>query len=79
MTAEERPHDPHLAQRLENEQAAEQGRPLPYPNVWDRLDPTKVPRDASPEQVMASYHAFCEICPPWSPEIHQLSKTTPIS
>lgn len=53
-----------LAQRAANQRAQDEGRPLPYPNIWDALDPTKVPRDATPDQIEASYKAFCEICPP---------------
>lgn len=64
--------DPHLEQRLENERAAACGRPLPYPNVWDRLDPTKVPRDASPLEVAESYLAFRKLCPPQRPRTHRL-------
>lgn len=53
-----------LAQRAENEKAQREGRPLPYPNPWDAVDPTKVPRDATPEQITQSYRDFCKICPP---------------
>ena len=64
--------DRHLQQRLANEQAAAEGRPLPYPNIWDVLDPTKVPRDATPEQILASHAAFRKLCPPWKPKTHRL-------
>jgi len=53
-----------MAQRRENETARREGRPLPYANPWDALDPTKVPRDATPEEIAQSYRDFCEICPP---------------
>lgn len=53
-----------MAQRRANRNAQRAGLPLPFPSIWDTLDPTKVPRDATPEQITASYKAFCEICPP---------------
>ena len=40
-----------IAQRDANERAREAGQPLPYPNPWDALDPTKLPRDATAEQL----------------------------
>jgi hypothetical protein len=51
-------------QRAANAAAREAGAPLPHPNVWDVLDPTKVPSDATPEQLRASYEAFRRICRP---------------
>lgn len=30
-----------LSERLANEVAASEKRPLPFPNVWDAIDPTK--------------------------------------
>jgi hypothetical protein len=51
-----------MAQRAANEAAKARGEPLPYPNVWDFLDPTKVPADATPEEIARSYEAFAKIC-----------------
>jgi hypothetical protein len=55
--------DRALAERRANTQAAKAGNPLPYPNIWDELDPTKVPRDASEEEVQRSYAEFRRLCP----------------
>lgn len=61
-----------LAERAANREASEKGLPLPFPNVWDALDPTKVPRDATPEEIAASYREFCKICPPRQKRRHTL-------
>lgn len=53
-----------MAQRRANERAAKAGKPLPYPNIWDFLDPTKVSPDATPEEIHRSYLEFTEICRP---------------
>jgi hypothetical protein len=53
-----------LAERAANAAARAAGLPLPFPNPWDALDPTKVPRDATPEQIQQSYRAFNEMCRP---------------
>lgn len=53
-----------MAQREANARAAERGEPLPFPNPWDLWDPTKVPPDATPEQITASYRAFRALCRP---------------
>lgn len=53
-----------LRERAANARAAADSRPLPFPNPWDTLDPTKVPRDATPEQIHASYVEFRKLCPP---------------
>jgi len=37
-----------LEQRAANDRAAQARQPLPFPNLWDRWDPTKVDRGASP-------------------------------
>jgi len=57
-----------LAQRAANQEALEQGRPFPFPNPFDLLDPTKVPRDATPEQIMESHRQFRKICRPRPPK-----------
>jgi len=51
-----------LAQREANARAAAAGEPLPYPNVWDALDPTKVDRDATPEQITQRVREFNRRC-----------------
>jgi len=52
-----------LAERDANERALRAGRPLPYPNPWDELDPTKItPEHATPERITESYREFCKIC-----------------
>ncbi len=51
-----------LEQRAANERAALAGEALPFPNMWDQLDPTKVARDAGPDELQASYVAFSKLC-----------------
>lgn len=53
-----------LAQRQANEQAHARGEPLPFPNPFDGLDPTKVGEGASREDLLHSYSAFAAICRP---------------
>jgi hypothetical protein len=53
-----------LAERAANERAQELGLPLPFPNMWDALDPTKLPRDATPEEIHERYKEFRKLCPP---------------
>lgn len=60
------------AQRAANAAARERGEPLPFPNPWDELDPTKVAADASPDEVRRSYEAFQRICRPPPPIRHVL-------
>lgn len=52
------------AQRAANAAAEAAGLALPHPNIWDVLDPTKVPPDATDEQRRASHEAFRQICRP---------------
>lgn len=61
-----------LEQRAANERAAQAGHPLPFPNLWDRLDPTKVDHDANPEQMQSSYVAFTKLCRPRPRRRHRL-------
>ena len=62
-----------LAQREANRLAREHGLPLPYPNIWDALDPTKIdPEDATPEAITRSYREFCKLCPPRKRKRHTL-------
>jgi len=60
------------AERSANARAAAEGRPLPFPNPWDAVDPTKVPRDATPAEIHASYVAFRQLCPPPPRKKHYL-------
>ncbi|MBI4617899.1 MAG: hypothetical protein HY720_30085 [Planctomycetes bacterium] len=69
-----------LAQREENEKAAALGLPLPYPNPWDKIDPTKLrPEDATPEAIHQSVVEFNRICRPRPRKRHVLSRTSPDS
>ncbi|MEM7584602.1 MAG: hypothetical protein AAF560_14525 [Acidobacteriota bacterium] len=61
-----------LAQRSANAAAAAAGEPLPFPNPWDTLDPTKLPADASPEAIQKRYVEFRRLCPPYQPKRHTL-------
>ena len=61
-----------LAERRANEEASQQGIPLPFPNPWDSVDATKVPRDATDAQIQASYEAFCSQCRPRARKQHRL-------
>lgn len=62
-----------IAQREANRQAVEQGLELPYPSMWDALDPTKVdPKEATPEKIAQRYREFCKLCPPRRRKVHIL-------
>lgn len=61
-----------LAERRANRFARDHGLPLPFPNIWDFLDPTKVSRDATPEEIEESYREFCKLCPPKRRKKHTL-------
>ena len=61
-----------IHEREANARAATNGEVLPYPNLWDALDPSKVDRDSSPAQVHASYLRFAELCRPRPRKRHQL-------
>lgn len=61
-----------LAQRAANAAAVGTGEPLPFPNPWDVLDPTKLPRDAPPEAYRQRYLEFCKLCPPKKPRRHTI-------
>lgn len=61
-----------LAQRAANDAAAREGRPLPYPNPWDTLDPTKLPHDASREAHRRRYLELRRLCPPYQPKRHTI-------
>ena len=62
-----------LAQRRANQRAKEKGLPVPFPNMWDALDPTKIdPAEATPERIAERYRAFCKLCPPRKRKVHIL-------
>ena len=61
-----------LAQRAANLRAATAGLPLPFPNVWDALDPTKAARDAAPAEILASHVEFRRRCRPRPRKRHAL-------
>ncbi len=60
------------AERLANEQAAGEGRDLPFPNPWDAIDPTKVPRNASAEELQTSYQRWSQLCRKRPRKVHLL-------
>jgi hypothetical protein len=54
-----------IAEREANERAAAAGEPLPFPNMWDFLDPTKLsPGEHTVEEVHQRYLEFRKICAP---------------
>ncbi len=61
------------SQREANRRALEQGLPLPYPNLWDILDPTKIdPKEAVPEAFEKSCREFRKLCRPRQRKKHFL-------
>ena len=60
------------AQREANAAAAREGRPLPHPNPWDALDPTKLAPDASREAYRQRALEFRKLCPPFKPKRHTI-------
>lgn len=60
------------AERRANEQAAAEGRALPYPNPWDAIDPTKVPQNASAQELQASYQRWSQLCRKRPRKVHLL-------
>jgi hypothetical protein len=62
-----------IAQREENRRAKEMGLPLPYPNIWDSWDPTKLdPEEATPEAIERSCREFRKLCRPRERKKHIL-------
>ena len=61
-----------LAEREANRRAREQGLPLPFPNPWDAVDPTKVQPGASDEEIHRSYLEFRALCRPRPRKKHVL-------
>ncbi len=72
MTTQSDREQRRIAQREANELAAERGEPLPFPNVWDTLDTTKVPPSASVEERLASIREFHRICRPRPKRSHSI-------
>lgn len=61
-----------LEERAANERAFLEGRPLPHPNPWDALDPTKRLPGSPPEEIRARYEEFLTICRPRPRKKHVL-------
>jgi hypothetical protein len=61
-----------IREREANARAARDGAPLPFPNIWDAIDPTKVEKGATPAQIQASYLRFAELCRPRPRKQHRL-------
>jgi hypothetical protein len=59
------------AEREQNTAAKVERRALPYPNLWDVLDPTKQTTD-TPEQRAERYLAFNRLCPKAAWKTHVL-------
>jgi hypothetical protein len=72
MTTQAERERRQLAQREANARAAERGEALPFPNVWDALDATKVPPSASVEQRLASVREFHRLCHPRPKRRHSI-------
>lgn len=60
------------AERAANALAKEEGRPLPFPNPWDVLDPTKLPPGASDDEIQERCEAFSKLCAPRPRIVHEL-------
>ena len=67
-----RREDRALAQRAANMTATREGKPVPYPNPFMSWDPTKVPRNASPSEYLASVIEFRKLCRPSEPKRHKI-------
>lgn len=61
-----------MAQRAANAEASRKEEPLPYPNIWDTLDPTKVDRNATIEEIHRRYLEFVKLCRPRPKTRHAL-------
>ena len=61
-----------LAQRAANAAAAREGRPVPYPNPFHALGPSKLRPDASPEERQEWYLAQRRVCRPFQPKRHTI-------
>lgn len=65
-----------MAEREANARALEAGEPLPYPNMWDAIDPTKVRPGATHEEILESVRQFNKLCAPRPRKIYIVSPTT---
>jgi len=61
-----------LSQRARNARAAGEQRPLPFPNIWDAIDSSKVHSPASDDEMQASYASFRTLCRPRPRKQHRL-------
>ena len=62
-----------IGERQANRRAKEAGLPLPCPNMWDVLDPTKLdPAEATPEKIAERYREFRKLCPRRKRKIYTL-------
>lgn len=63
-----------MRERAANARAKERGEPMPHPNPWDAVDPTKLPADPPPtdEQMLERVKAFRASCRPPQPKKHYL-------
>ena len=63
-----------ISEREENRRAKEEGRPLPHPNLWDALDPTKIDPavEVTPERYAESVRELLKICRPRPRKRHTL-------
>ena len=59
-------------ERESNARAQLTGQPLPFPNPWDHVDPTKVRSPATDAELQDSYAEFRKICRPRARKQHRL-------
>ncbi|MEX1362738.1 MAG: hypothetical protein AB1Z98_06400 [Nannocystaceae bacterium] len=61
-----------LEQRNANARALDRGEPLPFPNLFDALDPTKVDPSATELDRLESVRGFRQICRPRPSKRHAI-------
>ncbi len=61
-----------LVQRAANAAAARKGEPLPYPNPLGTIGPTKLSREATPEEYQRWFLEFRKTCRPCQPKRHTI-------
>ena len=59
-------------ERESNVRAQLAGQLLPFPNLWDHVDPTKVCPPATDTELQDSYAEFRKICRPRARKQHRL-------